>query len=55
MVFLQKMYTETSLAIEDLFDEIDVDLMDKISDVLVALKKRSLLDRLQTIESTQSN
>jgi DNA-binding MarR family transcriptional regulator len=51
MAFLQKMYTETSMAIEHLFKEIDVDLMDKISDALDALKKRSLPDRLREIES----
>ena len=55
MVFVEKMYTETSMAIEHLFKEIDVDLMDKISDVLDALKKRSLSDRLREIESCQPN
>lgn len=55
MAFVQKMYTETSMAIEHLFKEIDVDLMDKISDALDALKKRSLLDRLREIETGQTN
>lgn len=53
MAFVQKMYSETAMAIEHLFKEVDVDLMEKISDVLDALKKRSLLDRLQDVESGQ--
>ncbi|MFT7043065.1 MAG: DNA-binding MarR family transcriptional regulator [Candidatus Azotimanducaceae bacterium] len=51
MIFVRKIYAGTSKATEHLFEEIDVDLMDKISDVLAALKKRSLLDRLHELEA----
>lgn len=51
MEFMERMYTQTSVAIEDLFNEVGVDLMEKIDEVLSALKRKPLVDRLDGVNS----
>jgi len=49
MPFLEQMYGQTAIATDDLFDEIQVDLVAKIGELLDALRKKPLVDRLQEL------
>jgi len=47
--FLQQMCTHTAVVIDDLFEEIEVDLLDKISDAITSLRRNPLRERLNKI------
>ena len=54
MSFLEQMYTSTAQATEELFEEINVDLMEKIADLITALDSKSLRNRLENINTEKA-